>query len=196
MKEAKAGADFAGLATKYSEDESNASKGGDLDYFGRGRMVPEFDTAAFALAPGEISDLVKTPFGYHIIKITDRKPAIVRSTTDPALYKEIEQLVKLLQADVQVAEQATALSREAKRLRRSTKAAASRGLKRKRPRFFQRGGMVTALGPGPCLAAGVPAGGQRGQRAGSGPTGQMIFYVSGKREPRAEARRSEGQGPR
>ncbi len=78
LKEAKSGADFAGLAKKYSQDETNAQQGGDLDYFSRGRMVAAFDTAAFALAPGEMSDLVKTEFGYHIIKLTDRKPAIVR----------------------------------------------------------------------------------------------------------------------
>ena len=90
LKEAKSGADFAALAKKYSQDESNAQQGGDLDYFGRGRMVAAFETAAFALKPGEISDLVKTEFGYHIIKLTDRKPAIVRPVSDPAVYKEIE----------------------------------------------------------------------------------------------------------
>ena len=83
LKEAKSGADFAALAKKYSQDESNAQQGGDLDYFSRGRMVAPFETAAFALAPGEMSDLVKTEFGYHIIKVTDRKPAIVRPLTDP-----------------------------------------------------------------------------------------------------------------
>ena len=60
LQEAKAGADFAELAKKYSEDESNAKLGGDLDYFARGRMVPEFDEAAFAAQPGLIPDLVKT----------------------------------------------------------------------------------------------------------------------------------------
>ncbi|HJU44818.1 MAG TPA: SurA N-terminal domain-containing protein, partial [Vicinamibacterales bacterium] len=78
-KKAKAGADFAALAKQYSEDESNKDNGGDLDYFGRGRMVPEFENAAFAMQPGEISDLVKTQYGFHIIKVVDKKPAITRS---------------------------------------------------------------------------------------------------------------------
>ena len=52
LKQAKAGADFAALAKKNSEDEASAKNGGDLDFFGRGRMVPEFDQVAFTLAPG------------------------------------------------------------------------------------------------------------------------------------------------
>jgi peptidyl-prolyl cis-trans isomerase D len=77
LKQAKGGADFGELAKKYSEDESNAKNGGDLDYFGHGKMVPEFDAVAFTLQPGQISDVVKTQFGYHIIKLTDRKPGRV-----------------------------------------------------------------------------------------------------------------------
>src|SRR5439155_19115 len=56
LKQAKSGADFAELAKKYSEDDSNAKQGGDLDYFARGRMVPEFDQAVFAMEPGQISE--------------------------------------------------------------------------------------------------------------------------------------------
>src|SRR5215471_12261974 len=78
LKQARAGADFAELAKKYSEDEASAKNGGDLDYFGRGRMVPEFDQAAFTLEPGKISDLVKTQYGYHIIKVVDKKAATTR----------------------------------------------------------------------------------------------------------------------
>ncbi|MBI4826320.1 MAG: peptidylprolyl isomerase [Nitrospirae bacterium] len=69
----KAGADFAKLAAQYSTDEGNAKSGGDLGFFDRGRMVPEFEDAAFKLKVGEVSGLVKTQFGYHIIKVTDKK---------------------------------------------------------------------------------------------------------------------------
>jgi peptidyl-prolyl cis-trans isomerase C len=74
LKRVKAGEDFAALAKENSQDGS-AQQGGDLNFFRRGQMVPEFDKAAFALKPGEVSDVVTTQFGYHIIKVTERKEA-------------------------------------------------------------------------------------------------------------------------
>jgi peptidyl-prolyl cis-trans isomerase SurA len=68
----KSGEDFAKVAEKYSDDPGSKSAGGDLGYFERRMMVPEFDSVAFKLDVGQVSDVVKTQFGYHIIKLTDK----------------------------------------------------------------------------------------------------------------------------
>jgi peptidyl-prolyl cis-trans isomerase C len=67
------GADFAAIAKEESYDQGSAPRGGDLGTFHHGQMVPEFDAAAFALKPGEISQPVKTQFGYHVIKVEEKK---------------------------------------------------------------------------------------------------------------------------
>jgi peptidyl-prolyl cis-trans isomerase C len=74
LKRVKSGEDFAALAQQNSQDGS-AQQGGDLGYFPKEKMVPAFADVAFALKTGEISDVVTTQFGVHIIKVTDRKPA-------------------------------------------------------------------------------------------------------------------------
>jgi peptidyl-prolyl cis-trans isomerase D len=100
LKKAKApGADFAALARQYSEDDSNSMNGGDLDYFGRGRMVAEFEQAAFAMKPGEVSDLVKTAFGFHIIKVMDNQPDTTRPLAD--VRAEIEDQLKWQKAQAE-----------------------------------------------------------------------------------------------
>ena len=78
LAEAKGGKDFAALAREFSDDKGSAANGGDLGNFGRGSMVPAFEQAVFALKPGEISGLVETQFGYHIIKLIAINDAKVR----------------------------------------------------------------------------------------------------------------------
>jgi peptidyl-prolyl cis-trans isomerase C len=83
----KAGEKFEDLAKKYSIDAANA-KGGDLGWFGKGSMLPEFEKVAFGLKEGETSGIVKTKYGYHIIKLTGKRPAGVRT------YDEVKDQLK------------------------------------------------------------------------------------------------------
>ncbi|MBF0126679.1 MAG: peptidylprolyl isomerase, partial [Magnetococcales bacterium] len=89
-KELLAGADFAQMAKKYSQDET-AREGGDLKWFGPGLMVAPFEEVAFALKPREISEPVRTPFGWHLILVEDRK--ILDPDSLEAQTKELEERV-------------------------------------------------------------------------------------------------------
>lgn len=90
-------ADFAALAKKNSQDEGSGANGGDLDFFSRGAMVKEFDAAVYAMKQGEISNLVETDFGYHIIQLTgtrggDKKPfEAVRAEVEAEVRKQLAQ---------------------------------------------------------------------------------------------------------
>jgi peptidyl-prolyl cis-trans isomerase D len=93
---------FAQLAKEYSKDPGSASKGGDLGYFGRGMMVKPFEDAAFKLKEGEISDVVETEFGFHIIRVTAIKPAQVKPFEQ--VRSDIEQEYRRQQAQKKFAE--------------------------------------------------------------------------------------------
>lgn len=95
QKKVQKGEDFAHLAKEFSQGPSS-KKGGDLGYFKRGQMVKPFDEVAFTLKPGEVSDIVKTRFGYHLIKVINKKPA--KTTPYEEIKDKIEQYLKRQEA--------------------------------------------------------------------------------------------------
>lgn len=86
LDEIRGGEDFAKMAEEYSEDTGSKKHGGDLGFFERGDLVPEFETVAFALQPGEVSDIVETRFGLHLIKV-EEKEGDVRVRARHILFK-------------------------------------------------------------------------------------------------------------
>jgi peptidyl-prolyl cis-trans isomerase D len=116
LKQAKKGAKFEDLAKKYSEDPGTKDKGGDLGWITQGQTVPEFEKTAFGLDKGKISDLVKTQYGFHIIKVLDKETA----HTKP--FEEVKDTIKtpvlLGKADKLASDQADQLSAT---IRRSNK---------------------------------------------------------------------------
>jgi peptidyl-prolyl cis-trans isomerase D len=91
LQQIRDGADFGELAKKYSGDPGSASKGGDLGYFTAGNMVPEFDKAVLSMHKGDVSDLVRSQFGFHIIKLTD-----IKGSEIPPLDKVRDELTQEL----------------------------------------------------------------------------------------------------
>lgn len=181
LKQARAGADFAGLAKKYSDDEANRDQGGDLDFFTRGRMVPEFEDVAFKLAPGQLSDLVKTQYGFHIIKLTDKKPGAVKS-----LAEVRQQLMEQLRADAaeqQLGQLAQRLSGEIRTKADLERSAKAQGLTVQESGFFGRTDLVPGLGLAPAIADRAF---QMDDNDVSGPVrasrGEVFFVLAGKEE--------------
>lgn len=110
IKRIKDGEDFAALAKQYSEDPGSKENGGELPKFGRGDMVPEFEAAAFALKPGQVSDVITTMYGYHIIKSIDRSPAKKYGLTEniPQISKTPAAICKAELEGEQIRDQAPA----------------------------------------------------------------------------------------
>ena len=151
LKKARAGADFAELAKQYSEDDSNKDRGGDLDYFGKGRMVPEFEAAAFALKTGEISALVKTPFGFHIIKVVDNQPEVVRPLD--AVKAEIADQLRWQKAQQEAEAQAKAIASAAKTPADLERIARERDVEFRESGLFSTTDPIDSLGVQPELAS-------------------------------------------
>jgi peptidyl-prolyl cis-trans isomerase D len=112
LQRAKKGEDFAALAKQYSED-STAANGGDLSFFGRGQMVKEFEDASFSLPVGGLSDLVKTTYGFHIIKVTDTRAG--RTTPFEEVKDRIRQEMQVDRARGVATERAVAFAAAARK---------------------------------------------------------------------------------
>jgi len=115
---------FAQLAAKFSQDPGSAAKGGDLDFFARGAMVKPFEDSAFALKKGEISGLVESDFGYHIIRLTDIKTPAAPSFD--SMREKLETELKTQQAQKKFAEQAEVFTNAVYEQADSLQAAADR----------------------------------------------------------------------
>jgi peptidyl-prolyl cis-trans isomerase D len=151
LKQAKGGADFAELAKKNSEDESNNKNGGDLDFFGRGRMVPEFDAVAFALQPGQISDVVKTQFGYHIIKLTDKKPAVTKPLAE--VKDQLAEQLQYERAQTQAQTTADQIAKELTKPADFERVAAAHGLQVQETGFFAANEPILGVGAAPQMTS-------------------------------------------
>jgi peptidyl-prolyl cis-trans isomerase D len=146
LKQLKSGAKLEDLAQKYSEDPGSAKQGGSLGWIGKGQTVPEFEKTAFSLPKGQISDLVKSTYGFHIIRVDDKKEAHVRSIDE--VKAEVEPLLKHQKAQQQVQKQAETLLKNA-RAQSLDAAAAAAGVPVITSNFFARKDMLPGLGPAP-----------------------------------------------
>ncbi len=125
LKQVQAGGDFAKLAAQYSEDTASAKNGGSIGWIGRGRTVPEFEKAAFALPKGGTSDLVQSTYGFHIIRVDDKQDAHLKTLSE--VRAQIEPTLKQQKVAQAVSSQADALLAQA-RNEGLEKAAAARGM--------------------------------------------------------------------
>ena len=145
LKQIKSGGNFAELAAKNSDDPGSKTQGGDLGWLDRGKTVPEFDKAAFTLAPGQTSDLVKTQFGYHILQVQDKKTAHLRPLSE--VKAEILPVLEQQKSGAALQTFASQLAADAKS-NGLDKAATARGLHVVTTDFLAKDGVIAGLADG------------------------------------------------
>jgi peptidyl-prolyl cis-trans isomerase D len=170
LARAKAGEDFGKLANQYTEEEVGKTRGGDLDFFGRGQMAKEFEEAAFALKPGQISDVVKTSFGLHIIKTTDHRAAATRPLEE--VKTQIEDQLKNQRAQNEAQRLSEELDKQIDDPGDFDTVGKPRGLTVGESNFFSKNEPIVGLGM-------VPAVAQRAFDMKQGDTSKAIRVTSG-----------------
>ena len=144
LQQLKSGAKLEDLAKKYSEDTGSAKQGGSLGWIGKGQTVPEFEKTAFSLSKGQMSDLVKSSFGFHIIRVDDKQEAHVRTLDE--VKPEIEPVIKHQKGQQIAQKKADALMKQA-RTQGLDAAAAALGVPVITSDFFSRKDNLPGLGP-------------------------------------------------
>jgi peptidyl-prolyl cis-trans isomerase D len=150
LKQIKSGGNFADLAAKNSDDPGSKTQGGELGFLDRGKTVPEFDKAAFTLAPGQTSDLVKTQFGYHILQVEEKKTAHMQPISE--VKAEIIPVLEQQKSGVAMQNFASQLAAAAKN-DGLAKVAASKGLHVVTTDYLAKDGVVGGLADGSALLA-------------------------------------------
>ena len=176
LKQVKSGSNFEDLAKKYSEDPGSAKQGGSLGWIGRGQTVPEFEKAAFSLPKGQMSDLVKSSYGFHIIRVDDKQEAHAKSLDE--VKSEIEPIVKHQLADQAAQKKAGELLKQA-RSQGMDAAAAAAGVPAVTSDFFSRRDLLPGLGPASQLMDTVFAAQDNTYDVGSATTGLVVFQLLG-----------------
>ncbi|HSP33500.1 MAG TPA: peptidylprolyl isomerase [Thermoanaerobaculia bacterium] len=184
VKQLRAGADFAKLAKENSADPGSAAKGGDLGWFGKGQMVPEFEQAAFTLPLNQVSDPIKTQYGYHIIKVLERRPEGYKT------YDEVKGDLATAVADQQAKDQARELMKQIWARVRQTKPAAPDAfgayandkVSSNDTQWFQKNDPIPGMGVNPALTSWAFSAkqGDVGEMIGT-PRGIIIPYLYGIR---------------
>ncbi len=179
--EARAGADFAELARQHSQDDATAADGGDLGLFGRGRMVAEVEAAAFGLDVDAVSDPVRSAFGFHVIRVTEKQ----EETTQP--LEEVREAIENTLKNEQATARATALGRaiaaEVSTPEELERAAAARGLELQESGFVAAGEPILGLGFAPRVSAEAFQMEEGVAGPIQTPTGPAFVTVVGRQEP-------------
>jgi peptidyl-prolyl cis-trans isomerase D len=181
LKQLKAGAKFEDLATKNSDDPGSAKQGGSLGWVRRGQTVPEFEKAAFSLPKGQISDLVKSSYGFHILRVDDKQEAHLKTLAE--VKPQIEPILKQQKA-TQLAENAANTLLNQAKTDGVEKAAAAKGLHAVTTDFFARTDALPGIGPAPTLMDAVfKAADKAPADMVQTPQGYVIFVLDGIKPP-------------
>src|SRR5450755_723890 len=179
LKQIKAGAKFEDVAKKYSEDPGSANVGGSLGWIGKGQMAAEFEKAACALPKGQMSDVVKSLDGFHIVRADDKQDAHVKPLDE--VKAEIEPVLKQQKAQQAAQKQAEALLKQAQAQAQGLDAAAAaQGIPVINSDFFGRKDLLPGLGPAPQFMDAVFAAAEKSKPDVAPSTqGLVVFQLMG-----------------